>query len=370
MILYIAINAYLFIRGINALPKGCPRRVFATVFSICVLSLPAGMLLNKLPSPVVSALQYTGTGWLFALFYFVAFLAIIDLARLANRLFHCLPSFLTANPPLVRLWLFGAAIVVVAGIFTVSIVRFYHPQTVKLNLTTGKHVGDSLKIVLASDLHLGYTVGKRTLERFVRLINSQKPDMVLLCGDVFDRSVRPVIEYRMTEQLRQIKAPLGVFAVTGNHEYLGELQQSLSLLAEAGITVLRDSVAMPTDNICIVGRDDYYNKNRKPLHELLAGIDTTRLLIVLDHQPCNLEEAQQANVDFQFSGHTHDGQLFPMNLILRMIYEKSYGCLRKGNTQYYVTSGLGLWGAPVRIGSHSETVNISLYESNSKTGKD
>jgi predicted MPP superfamily phosphohydrolase len=164
----------------------------------------------------------------------------------------------------------------------------------------------------------------------------------------------------MLAKFQKIKASKGIYAVPGNHEYYGDREKAFRYLSETFI-LLRDSVAQPTEDIYIVGRDDRTNRNRKPLKAIMNGIDHNKLIILLDHQPQHLEEAQEAGVDFQFSGHTHDGQVFPINLIARKLYEKSYGYLRKGNTQYYITSGLGLWGAHLRIGTRSEIVVLENY---------
>jgi len=240
--------------------------------------------------------------------------------------------------------------------------KFDNPCTVRLNIKTDKQITESQRIVVASDLHIGYTVGLKKLTDFVNIINEQHPDMVLLCGDIFDRSLRPVKAMNATAILKKINAPMGVYAVLGNHEYYGNLPEFIKLLKEANITLLRDSVATVGKDILLVGRDDASNKKRKKLNQLVSNADSTKLIIVLDHQPNNLSESQASKVDFQFSGHTHDGQIFPLNLITRSIYELSHGYLFKNPTHYYVTSGLGIWGATYRIGTQSEIVIVSVNQ--------
>jgi predicted MPP superfamily phosphohydrolase len=195
---------------------------------------------------------------------------------------------------------------------------------------------------------------------YVKLINNQHPDIVLLCGDMFDRSIDIIERNNIPEILRQINAPLGVYAVLGNHEYYGDLPRAIELLKQSNIILLQDSIAMPTADIYLVGRDDKTNSKRQSLKALTSNLDHSKLIIDLDHQPSNLSEAKEAKADFQFSGHTHDGQLFPINLITRRIYEQPHGYLRKGSTQYFVTSGLGLWGATYRIGTQSEIITLSI----------
>ena len=109
-------------------------------------------------------------------------------------------------------------------------------------------------------------------------------------------------------------------------------------------------------DLCIVGRDDLTNRRRLPLEHLMAEVDHNKYIILLDHQPFKLEQAEKARVDFQFSGHTHNGQIWPINLIARRMYENSWGLSYRGNTVYYVTSGMGIWGGKFRIGTQSEYV--------------
>jgi predicted MPP superfamily phosphohydrolase len=332
-------------------------------FAVCFLALIffVGMFFeNKFPIVIVSAMQHVGGTWLCSLLYFVPIVLIIDIVRLINRFFPFLPGFLTANPQTTSVYVFFSVVGIVAGILVAGIIRFNNPSVVKPDFETNKRINSVPKIVVASDLHLGYTIGSNKLNDFVEFINNQNPDIVLLCGDIFDRSVRPVESKNMLDKLKEIKAPMGIYAVPGNHEYYGNREKAFRYLAEAFV-LLRDSVAQPTDDIYIVGRDDRTNSNRKPLKEIMQGIDRNKLIILLDHQPQHLEEAQEAGVDFQFSGHTHDGQVWPVSFVASKLYEKSYGYLRKDRTQYYITSGLGLWGAHLRIGTRSEIVVLENY---------
>jgi predicted MPP superfamily phosphohydrolase len=359
---YLGANIYLLLRGLHALPHGGAFRiVFSTAVCFLALIFFVGMFFeNKFPIGVVSVMQHIGGTWLCSLLYFVPIVLIIDIVQIINRFFPFLPGFFTANPQTTGLYMFFSVVGIVAVILVGGIIRFNNPSVVKPDFKTDKRINSIPKIVVASDLHLGYTTGSNKLNDFVELINSQNPDIVLLCGDIFDRSVRPVESKNMLAKLKEIKAPKGIYAVPGNHEYYGNREKAFRYLSETFV-LLRDSIAQPTEDIYIIGRDDRTNRKRKPLKEIMRGIDHNKLIILLDHQPQHLEEAQDAGVDFQFSGHTHDGQVFPINLITRKLYEKSYGYLRKGNTQYYITSGLGLWGAHLRIGTRSEIVVLDNY---------
>jgi predicted MPP superfamily phosphohydrolase len=153
--------------------------------------------------------------------------------------------------------------------------------------------------------------------------------------------------------------------VTGNHEYIGGVEQAVAYLREHGVTVLRDSCVTLPSGVIIAGREDrssssFAGKKRKDLSEILDGADTSKPVILMDHQPFHLEEAEHAGVDFQLSGHTHHGQLWPLNYITNAIYEISWGYLRKGATQYYVSCGAGTWGPPVRLGNRPEILHFRI----------
>jgi predicted MPP superfamily phosphohydrolase len=139
---------------------------------------------------------------------------------------------------------------------------------------------------------------------------------------------------------------------------------------KAGIKLLRDSVALVDSTFYIVGRDDKTNPNRKPVKELLAGIDHSKPIILLDHQPYNLQESVDNRIDLQFSGHTHEGQIWPFSLITKAIYENSHGFIKKGETNIYVSSGIGIWGGKFRIGTQSEFVVFNIKPSSGKETKE
>lgn len=162
-----------------------------------------------------------------------------------------------------------------------------------------------------------------------------------------------------------MRAKYGIFAVTGNHEYIGGVEPSIKYLTEHGITELRDNTVKIADSFYVVGREDRASKGfagiiRKPLNQLLEGVDRTLPVILMDHQPVRLEEAEKNGIDLQLSGHTHHGQLWPFNFITKKIYEVSMGYKQKGSTHFYVSCGLGTWGPPIRTGNRPEIVVINL----------
>jgi len=219
-------------------------------------------------------------------------------------------------------------------------------------------------LVLVSDVHLGTIIRNSRLLKIVDEINRLNPDVVLIPGDLIDEDITPVVEQNMAESLKQIRSKYGVFACTGNHEYFSGVEQTVSYIQQSNITVLQDSVVKIAGVLYLIGRKDLmvekFSSGRKSLKELVKGLDLNLPVILMDHQPFHLEEAEQNGIDLQLSGHTHHGQIFPFNLITKKVYEKSWGYLKKGETHYYISCGVGTWGPPVRIGNTPEIVLITL----------
>jgi hypothetical protein len=238
-------------------------------------------------------------------------------------------------------------------------------RTLNLDIPKPANGRKTLNIVSASDIHLGTLVGRKRFDRIADRMLSLRPDIVIFPGDIVDEDLGPVIKENIGESLRRIKAPLGVYAITGNHEYIGGVEAAARYLTEHEIVLLRDSVVKIDDAFFLVGREDraissFTEGRRVPLDSLLARVDMARPVILLDHQPFELEQASSRGVDLQISGHTHHGQLWPLNLITNAIYELSWGYKKRGNTHIYVSSGVGTWGPPARIGNRPEIVNIRI----------
>jgi len=350
-------NFYVFYRLWHLIPAIPFIRPLLVVFAvIAVGSMFAALMLgNKLPSAVTSFLYTLGTSWFFIMFYLLMAFLLMDLLRLT----HLVPvgKFMFAS------WTgFGILAAVMVVIFTAGYLNYQNKKRVELDieLPQGQSVGKPLKIVALSDLHLGYTIGKKEFTRWVELINAEQPDIVLLAGDILDNQARPVVEQDMAAVFRQIKATYGVYASLGNHEYISGLPEALDFLETAGVRVLRDSAVLVDDRFYVVGRDDRTNPKRESLSSLTGGLDPAKPVILLDHQPYHLEEAEENRVTLQFSGHTHRGQVWPISLITDAIYEDSYGYMKKGETHIYVSSGMGIWGGKFRIGTRSEYVVVHL----------
>jgi predicted MPP superfamily phosphohydrolase len=215
-------------------------------------------------------------------------------------------------------------------------------------------------LVAITDVHLGYGTGVDALKGFVDQINQQSPDVVLIVGDLIDNSLKPLFHDSFDKVLSMIKAPQGIYMVPGNHEYISGIDDVADYLRGTSIVLLRDSVVTLSNGIQIVGRDDRMNKKRKPLKELLVHTNEKHPIIVLDHQPYNLNITDSLKVDLQISGHTHHGQLFPFNLLTDYLYEQSHGYRKWKNSHIWVSSGLSLWGPPFRIGTKGDFAIIDI----------
>jgi len=314
---------------------------------------------NMMPSNLSKSVSFIGFTFLLIVVYLLFSFLLVDIVRVANYFLHFAP----AGMQTFRLWAFTGSLIIIIPVLFIGSYQFNHPKRVELNiqLENSPRQNKELKIVAASDIHLGNSIDIHRLKIFVDLINQEHPDIVLLLGDITDRSASPLSEQNMKTVLQTIRAPHGIYAIRGNHEYYsGKPQEISGYLSASGINVLEDATYLVDSSIYIIGRDDRSNFNRKSLNELVQGLDNNLPKILLDHQPYHLEEAEQNNMDLQLSGHTHNGQIFPGNLLVKKMYELSHGYLKKGKTHYYVSSGLGIWGPQYRIGTQSELVVINL----------
>ncbi|WP_353103562.1 metallophosphoesterase [Myroides odoratus] len=318
---------------------------------------------KRVSVPKAAILYKVGTGWLMLIIY--TFL----LALLSDLFLLLMGDFIGKwTQSLIRLDQLQAWFIVLGtmGIAWIGNINYYRKKVVHLDLETEKPLDQPLKIVVLSDLHLGHAISRKELKRWVAFINEQEADLVLFAGDIIDNSLLPLTYYKLDEFLSEIKSKHGVYACLGNHEYLANVEMSLAFLAKANITVLRDEVMnLIGGQLQLIGRDDKSNPHRKPLAELVQP-DPTKIQLVLDHQPYALEAAEAQQMDFQFSGHTHRGQVWPFSWVTDYLFEQSHGYVKKGNTQYYISSGLGIWGGRYRIGTQSEYVVVTLKTKDKK----
>ena len=345
--------------------------ILLLVGSFVMMFLNFGRRFDTLPLSVAQVCYEVSTSSIFIMLYLVILFLVLDLGRLVRLVPR---SWLYQNG-----WTAAAILVLMVGIFLYGNIHYNNKVRVELSLPTEKQLPKDYRVVMLSDLHIGYHNPRKELARWVDLVNAEKPDFILIAGDIIDGSMRPVREERMAEEFRRLEAP--VYACLGNHEYFSGSPEARQFYADAGIHLLVDETAIVDSCIAIVGRDDRMNRRRKPLHSFspfLRPFGSKRpevertthpspftlhhspFTIVLDHQPYNLDRSEKAGVDFQLSGHTHRGQVWPISWITDYVYECSWGNYQRGKTRFYVTSGIGIWGGKFRIGTQSEYVVATI----------
>jgi len=359
-IVYFLANIYLGIRVyplVDTTPWGIQVLYGVAVAFLVISPILFFAFRKRVSVPKAAILYKVGTGWLMLIIY--SFL----LALLSDLLLFGIGDFIDKwTQSWIRLDQLQSWFILLGtiGIAWIGNINYYRKKVVRLDLETKKTLDQPLKLVVLSDLHLGHAISRKELKRWVTFINEQEADLVLFAGDIIDNSLLPLTYYKLDELLSQIKSKHGVYACLGNHEYLANVEMSLAFLAKANITVLRDEVVnLIGGQLQLIGRDDKSNPHRKSLAELVQP-DPTKIQLVLDHQPYALEVAEAQQVDFQFSGHTHRGQVWPFSWVTDYLFEQSHGYVKKGNTQYYISSGLGIWGGRYRIGTQSEYVVVTL----------
>jgi hypothetical protein len=367
--IYAAVNYYIFIHGWQAL-EGLHQLkiVYLIVFLIAALSFLSAKFMEKMLSPMLyDILLYIGSFWFAFMLYFFLSILFIDIFRLTCLIFHFCPSYINMHYLFIKHLIIFAVVIIVSIIITAGYIntRILTVNTLNLRLRKSSGKLKELNAVLISDVHLSPINNGAHLTKVVNKINELHPDIIFIAGDLVDDNAQMLEERNAGSALRDFKSKYGVYAITGNHEFINGIDGCVKYMRDYGINLLRDSVIKIDNSFYIVGRDDRSNKQlagsgRKTIPEILNGTDTSLPIILMDHTPFGLDEAMKSKIDLQLSGHTHHGQMFPLNLITEMIYEKSWGYLKKGSTQYYVSCGVGTWGPPVKIGSPSEIVNLKI----------
>jgi predicted MPP superfamily phosphohydrolase len=358
---YIGWNGWEYLSTITGLDNALPFGIIVGIISISYIIGRFGQHLSSPFRQIAYGFKYIGSYWFAVMQYSLLILPVADLIILLLTLMSVDydTAFVTVGT---------AAFVLLAAILIRGTWNAWTPIVRPYRLTIPKKAGslDKLRIGVASDIHLGTVVGNRHLERLVRHMEEMKPDLILLPGDVIDDSIHPFIHRNMAATMGKLKAPLGIYAVLGNHEYIGgHINQFVAEMNSIGIQVLQDETILIQDSFYVIGRKDLSAKHsdpegRLPISELITNLDTAKPLILMDHQPSDLEQASLNGIDLSLSGHTHRGQMAPNHLITRRIFELDWGYKLKGSLHAIVSSGFGLWGPPIRLGSRSEIIQIDL----------
>jgi predicted MPP superfamily phosphohydrolase len=299
--------------------------------------------------------------------YALLFVIFFDLIRLVNYIILFYPGFVTANYQKTKLVIGIITLSIISVIIIAGYINAGNPKIKNLNITINKkRIGfDKLNIVAVSDLHLGTMVNKTKIKRLISNIKQLNPDLVLIAGDIIDDNIKVVKHYDLLNWFKELNPKYGIYSCMGNHEYIGRAYSDLDYFKQNGIQMLKDTTIKVDNKFYIIGRDDiegktFSGKKRKSLDELTKDIDFKLPVFLLDHQPYKLEKTAEFAVDLQFSGHTHNGQIWPLNYLTGLLFEEDWGYLKKKNTHFYISSGFGTAVIPIRVGNKPEIVNIKI----------
>jgi hypothetical protein len=357
-------NLYIFLKGFNIIPRE-NRLLYTIIFVALAATFIIAKVLESRHSTVFSdILNIAGGFWLAFLVYGFIFFLLSDIIFIILRIAGQIG---TENIPAFRRWAFFITVSLSALLIIGGFINAVIPVVRKYNITIDKQTDDvrSLRIAAVSDIHLGSIIRRRSIIKLSGMLEEMKPDAVFLLGDIIDGELGPVLRGDLLKYFTGPHTKDGLYAITGNHEFIGGAQKTIPYIESKGIRVLKDEIIVLPGGIQVVGRLDrdsfrYFGKARKPLGELMENIDHSRPVILLDHQPMKLDESEKNGVDLQLSGHTHNGQLWPLNYIIKKTFEVGYGYRKKGNTQIIVSSGYGLWGPRVRTKSRPEVLQINI----------
>lgn len=304
----------------------------------------------------------------FFIFGFLLYSAIfINIASLIN--FICKKTKLFSDNILLKLRLIitTSILLIANGLMTYGTINTLNVKTKEYSITinTTQTNKDSLTVGLISDLHLGYIYDDKRVSEIVDRLNQMNVDIVCIVGDIFDGDYKTINNKEKIKSLFQnIKSTYGVYASLGNHDAGKTYDEMIKFINESNITLLRDDYQVIDNKFIIAGRRDSspignHGKDRKETLEIVNPNDLP--IIVMDHQPGNISEYDN-NIDLILCGHTHQGQFFPLNLFTDLVYDVDYGYYQASidSPQVIVTSGVGSWGPPQRIGTNSEIVKINI----------
>jgi len=360
-----AMHGYVFWRlaSVPWIAAHCPRRALVWTAVALWAGYPLARFLNSRQLEVVGEpLEFVAANWIGVLFILFSLLIIADVVTLGGWL---LPSLARG----IRGWAGVVALVLSA----VALVQGLRPPVVRdyeVRLAGLPRERDGLVLVVISDLHLGTLIGERWMTSLIGRVNDLRPDVVFIAGDLVNGEVGRLEPLRPV--LKTLRAPLGVWAVTGNHEYYAGLERSVELLEEAGYTVLRDRWAEIVPGLVVAGVDDLsarrqFGRPDHPIEQALARASATGLadrppgaVILLSHSPLQADAAAAAGAGLMLSGHTHDGQIWPFGYLVRLSYPLLGGRYEIGGMPVIVCRGTGTWGPRMRLWRPSEILRIRL----------
>lgn len=385
---YLGVSSYMMFRFFYWM-KHCNHRFnwlrfkvpFAVLYLFMAFSPVIAFLLPKSAFAII--IRRISTYWIGIMLYSLLYVVLFDLLRLIAKHTKLKNTLLFSRGSVISI---GS--VVVACAVATCLYGIFNARNIKVNeynVTVDKSCGDTkqLKAVLVADLHMGYAIGVDHITNMVEKINAQDPDIVIIAGDIFDNSYDGMDDPEgIKAQLQSIKSKYGVYAVYGNHDIDEKIlmgftfdwggkqlhnEKMTNFVKDCGIRLINDESVLINDEFYLVGRRDTdkpgtEDGTRAEISELTKDLDKTKPIFVLSHEPDELQETADAGADIDFSGHTHDGQLFPGNLTIGLFWENPCGMIKKDNMYSIVTSGVGVYGTFMRVGTDAEicTVNIDF----------
>lgn len=383
---YLCVSSYMMFRFFYWM-KHCNHRFnwlrfkvpFAVVYLFMALSPVIAFLLPK--SAVAIVIRRISTYWIGIMLYSLLYVVLFDLLRLIAKHTKLKNTLLFSRGSVISI---GS--VVVACAVATCLYGIFNARNIKVNeysVTVNKSCGSDkhLKAVLVADLHMGYAIGVDHITNMVEKINQQDADIVIIAGDIFDNSYDGMDDPEgIKAQLRSIKSKYGVYAVYGNHDIDEKIlmgftfdwggkqlhsEKMTNFMKECNIKLINDESVLINDEFYLVGRRDTdkpgtEDGTRAEISELTKDLDKTKPIFVLSHEPDELQKTADAGADIDFSGHTHDGQLFPGNLTIGLFWENPCGMIKKDNMYSIVTSGVGVYGTFMRVGTDAEICSVDI----------
>lgn len=383
---YLGVSSYMMFRFFYWM-KHCNHRFnwlrfkvpFAVVYLFMALSPVIAFLLPK--SAVAIVIRRISTYWIGIMLYSLLYVVLFDLLRLIAKHTKLKNTLLFSRGSVISI---GS--VVVACAVATCLYGIFNARNIKVNeysVTVNKSCGSEkhLKAVLVADMHMGYAIGVDHITNMVEKINQQDADIVIIAGDIFDNSYDGMDDPEgIKAQLKSIKSKYGVYAVYGNHDIDEKIlmgftfdwggkqlhsEKMTNFMKECNIKLINDESVLINDEFYLVGRRDTdkpgtEDGTRAEISELTKDLDKTKPIFVLSHEPDELQKTADAGADIDFSGHTHDGQLFPGNLTIGLFWENPCGMIKKDNMYSIVTSGVGVYGTFMRVGTDAEICSVDI----------
>lgn len=383
---YLGVSSYMMFRFFYWM-KHCNHRFnwlrfkvpFAVVYLFMALSPVIAFLLPK--SAVAIVIRRISTYWIGIMLYSLLYVVLFDLLRLIAKHTKLKNTLLFSRGSVISI---GS--VVVACAVATCLYGIFNARNIKVNeysVTVNKSCGSDkhLKAVLVADMHMGYAIGVDHITNMVEKINQQDADIVIIAGDIFDNSYDGMDDPEgIKAQLKSIKSKYGVYAVYGNHDIDEKIlmgftfdwggkqlnsEKMTNFMKECNIKLINDESVLINDEFYLVGRRDTdkpgtEDGTRAEISELTKDLDKTKPIFVLSHEPDELQKTADAGADIDFSGHTHDGQLFPGNLTIGLFWENPCGMIKKDNMYSIVTSGVGVYGTFMRVGTDAEICTVDI----------